>query len=126
MIVSRIGTDLDIIVSIPTMTRGVARLFAEIPVGHVYPSSLFEEGFHVLEDLDSHLMRLEVVEGGEEKEGIEGLESWNLGELESLSEESERISQTSKSYSGCNLFASSIIPVELSIPRYLLMVNDEW
>ena len=82
MIVPWVRADLDIVVTISTMTRSIARLFAEIPVGHIHSTSFSEKGPHIAEHPESRLMRLEVVEGGEEEERVEGLESWNLGGLE--------------------------------------------
>ncbi len=71
VIVSSIGTNLDIVVAISSITRGIARLIPEIPVRHIDATSFSEEWLHIMEDTESRLMRLEVVEGGEEEEGVE-------------------------------------------------------
>lgn len=43
MIIPRVYTDLDIVVSISTMTLCISRLFTEIPIRHVDPTSWLEE-----------------------------------------------------------------------------------
>ena len=70
MIIARIRPDLDIKVTSSSVAFLVFRLFSEVPVRHIGPTSGCEEFFHVIKDLDPLFASLEVVEGSKEDNGI--------------------------------------------------------
>ena len=72
MIISRISSYLDIIVTARSVAFLVFRLISEIPVGHVDTSSWCEEFFHVVKHPHALFIRLEMVERSKEDDSIPG------------------------------------------------------
>lgn len=70
MVISRVFSDLDIIVTVSSVAFYIFLLISQIPVRHIDPTMRREEFFHVMEDLEPLFTSLEVVERGEEDDGI--------------------------------------------------------
>jgi hypothetical protein len=70
MVISRVFSDLDIIVTVSSVAFYIFLLISQIPVRHIDPTMRREECFHIVKHLDTLFESLEVVERGEKDDGI--------------------------------------------------------
>lgn len=89
MVVARICPDLDIKVTVSSVAFFVFRLFSQVPVRHIDPTSRCEEFFHVMKDLNPLFGSFEMMERSEKNDGIicshfEGIERKHIADSETI------------------------------------------